>query len=102
MSNDTPLIERIDNGIVSLRIASDPEPYLGGGTLAALAAAKETLATDATIRVLVIEGGRRYFSAGASRQALVGAEPEADLDDEIVEIPRLLLALPVPTIAAMA
>jgi polyketide biosynthesis enoyl-CoA hydratase PksI len=101
--NDAPLtIGSIAEGIVSLKIASDDQPYLENSTIRALAAAAETLTVDQSIRVIVVEGGVRYFSAGASRAALLSTDPASAITNYVAEVPRLLLGLPVPTIAAMA
>jgi polyketide biosynthesis enoyl-CoA hydratase PksI len=100
--NDAPLkIEPIAPGIVSLKIASDDQPYLENSTILALAAAAETLTAAQSIRAIVVEGGARYFSAGASRAALISADPASTITNYVAEVPRLLLGLPVPTIAAM-
>jgi polyketide biosynthesis enoyl-CoA hydratase PksI len=101
--NDTPLtIEPIAPGIVSLKIASDDQRYLENSTIRALAAAAETLTADQSIRAIVVEGGARYFSAGASRATLISADPANAITNYVAEVPRLLLGLPVPTIAAIA
>ncbi len=67
-----------------------------------LASAGEELKADKNVRAVVIEGGSRYFSAGASRDALVGGDPQLAIFPRIAELPRLVLSMPVPTIAAMS
>lgn len=95
-------ITRLGEGIVSLQIATDETPYLGHWYVPILSEAVERLKADESIRVVLVEGGDRYFSAGASREALLSSEPEAMIQSYVGELPRLLLSVPVPTVAAMA
>jgi 4-carboxy-3-alkylbut-2-enoyl-[acp] decarboxylase len=94
-------IEHVDDGVVSLRMFTDENPYVDASFVLMLAKCVEDLKADASIRAIVLEGGDRYFSAGASREALLATDPEMALLPKIAEIPRLVLSLPVPTIAAM-
>jgi polyketide biosynthesis enoyl-CoA hydratase PksI len=102
VNGQTLEIERVDDGIVSLRVSTDENPYMDASFISTLAKRVENLKADESIRAIVLEGGNRYFSAGASREALLATDPEAALLPKIAEIPRLVLSLPVPTIAAMA
>ena len=102
MKGQTLEIEHVDDGIVSLRLFTDENPYIEASFISMLAKHVEDLKADATVRAIVVEGGTRYFSAGASREALLATDPEVALLPRIGEIPRLILSLPVPTIAAMA
>ena len=95
-------IEHVDDGIVSLRMFTDENPYIDASFIAMLAKRVEDLKADESVRAIVVEGGTRYFSAGASREALLATDPGVVLLPKIAEIPRLVLSLPVPTIAAMA
>ncbi len=94
-------ISRIDDGVVSLKVCTDEDPYLGPWFVSKLANAFERLTVDKTVRAIVLEGGTRYFSAGGSRDALLSADAQNDILNYVTEVPRLLLALPVPTVAAM-
>ena len=110
MSTRELLIETISDGIASIQITTDDNPYEDVGFISALNNAVETLKADQTIRSVVVEGDRRYFSAGGSRAVLVGkstkpSQPQTTIDNPteyFSEIPRILLSIPVPTIAAMA
>jgi 4-carboxy-3-alkylbut-2-enoyl-[acp] decarboxylase len=95
-------IEHVDDGVVSLRISTDENPYIEASFISALAKRVEDLKADAGVHAIVVEGDNRYFSAGASREALLAIDPEHALLPKISQIPRLVLSLPVPTIAAMA
>jgi len=97
----TPAIERVDDGIVSFKLFSDENPYIDASFIPMLAKRVSDLNADTSIRAIVVEGGNRYFSAGASREALLATDPEIALIPMIAEIPRLILSLSAPTIAAM-
>ncbi len=91
----------VEDGIARLAIASDEAPYLDAAVIPALEAAVQAIDADRGIRAVVVEGGDRHFSAGASREALVGADARAGIARFCAEAPRLLLSIPVPTVAAM-
>lgn len=95
-------LAKLADGIASLRIATDDAPYLGPASVAALAGAVARVQADDSIRVLIVEGGERHFCAGAARDALLEQRPERRVQTYVAELPRLLLSVPVPTIAAMA
>lgn len=94
-------IEHVDDGVVSLRMFTDENPYIEASFISTLAKRVEDLKADAGVRAIVVEGGNRYFSAGASREALLATDPELALLPKVAQIPQLLLSLPMPTIAAM-
>lgn len=96
-----PKIGVITEGIRTLRIATDAQPYFQVGLVPTLAAAVEALKADEAVRVVVVEGGRRYFSAGASRDGLLAVDTAGAAPSYAAEVPRILLSLPVPTIAVM-
>lgn len=91
----------LDDGVVSLRVATDDEPYLGSAWVEGFSRVLAGLGEDRTVRAVVLEGGGRYFSAGASREALLqgGGEGVASYASRA---PHALLALPVPAIASVA
>lgn len=89
------------DGVVSLRIASDDKPHMGPAWVDGFARALGELGEDLAVRAVVLEGGRRYFSAGASREALLGAETGEAIVQYASRAPAALLALPVPAIAAV-
>ena len=94
-------IETIEDGIASLSIATDDEPYLDQRFVQAFAETLPRIGEDPAIRVLLLEGGRQYFSAGASRESLLGADASARITSYAAELPRMLLRVPLPTIAVM-
>jgi enoyl-CoA hydratase/carnithine racemase len=90
------------DGVVSLCIATDDEPYLGPQWVARCATALAELAADATVRVIILTGHGRYFSAGASRQALTNEGERDALLDYVARAAPILLGTPVPIVAAAA
>ncbi len=92
----------IDNNIASLRISTDDQPYIEEGFASALAVAVAELKRNEHLRVVIVEGGARYFSAGASMDSLVSSDAKAGAPTYAAELPGLILSIPVPTIAAMA
>lgn len=89
-------------GIASLQIATDEQPYLGTALIPLLEEAVATIHADERARVLLVEGGDSYFSAGGSRERLLADSPESAVMDYVAALPHLILSLPVPTIAVMA
>lgn len=94
-------ISSLSDGVASLRIASDEKPYFERRLVSALVSATERLTADQSVRAIVLQGGTRYFSAGASREALLSMDAGRLISSYVAEVPRALLSLPVPTIAAM-
>jgi polyketide biosynthesis enoyl-CoA hydratase PksI len=94
--------EPVEEGIVSLRVASDEAPYIEADFRDRFAAAVEALKADASVRAVLLEGGSRYFSAGASRASLLRADAGREVPRYAAELPLLVLEIPVPTIAVMA
>lgn len=100
-------ITRIGDHTVSLRIATDAEPYIGTDFVAELAPLVETIKQDETLHAVVVEGASQYFSAGANRRLLIGSSDEANYSEPVLPgehvfgLAPLLLSIPVPTIAAM-
>jgi polyketide biosynthesis enoyl-CoA hydratase PksI len=90
------------DGVMSMRIVTDADPWIGPAWVDAFLAALTRIAEDASVRALVLEGGEPYFCAGASRDALLDAANAAGPASYIATVPHALLALPVPIVAAMA
>jgi polyketide biosynthesis enoyl-CoA hydratase PksI len=88
------------DGIVSLCIATDDDPYLGPQWVARCATALAEVADDVAARVVMLTGDGRYFSAGASRQALTNEDERGALLDYVARAAPILLGTPVPIIAA--
>jgi polyketide biosynthesis enoyl-CoA hydratase PksI len=94
-------ITEIEEGILSLRIATDSSPYIDHYFLPDLSEAVELLERDRSAHVVLLEGGERYFSAGASRNALLRGDDATSFQSYVTKVPPLLLRIPVPTIAVM-
>ncbi|MEM7413438.1 MAG: polyketide synthase [Myxococcota bacterium] len=95
-------LETLEDGIASLRISEDDAPYLDTtGAVRELEAAVATLRADTTVRAVLVEGGRPYFSAGAHRDLLTDEDARAKIAAFCQRFPSLLLDLPVPSVAAM-
>jgi enoyl-CoA hydratase/carnithine racemase len=101
-SSATMNVARVEDGVVSLRVATDESPYIGPHTVEALRAAVQEIAALAEARVVLVEGGARHFSAGASRESLVDGAARESIPFYAADLPRLLLQIPLPTIAVMA
>jgi len=92
----------VEQSVARLQIASDDHPYLAAGSRSTFGEAVERLRSDPTVRVVLLVGGERCFCAGASRQSLLRPSAAADVPEYVAALPRLLLSIPVPTVAAMA
>ena len=97
----TVSLERED-GIAWLRLGSDEAPHVGDAEVEQLARAVETIAGDDSVRAVVVGGGARHFCMGAARATLTAPDAGARLSRLTHALPRLLLAIPVPAVAAMA
>jgi polyketide biosynthesis enoyl-CoA hydratase PksI len=102
VSTFSRVLSPVAEGVASLRISSDSEPYLGRWTVSLLATAVREVCSDSGIRAVLVEGGERYFSAGANRGDLLAPDARMGIVRDAVETTRLLLDIPVPTVAAMA
>ena len=101
MSTRELLVETISDGVASIRIATDDDPYQSTWFVPALNNAVEIVKADQSIRCVILEGGRRYFCAGASRATLM-QDDLANPCEYFSQALETLLSIPVPTIAAMA
>ena len=88
------------DGVLSLRISTDDERHMDPQWSARLVAALDGIGRDASVRVLVLEGGARVFCAGASRDALLSRRGSPS--EYAAQVSRALLATPVPLVAALA
>jgi enoyl-CoA hydratase/carnithine racemase len=102
MKPDLFVVTPRDDGVVSLQIASDAQPYVDPSWVAAFGAALAQLANDDAVRAVVLEGGNRYFLAGASRAALLESNRGNDATGYAAVASRALLALRIPVVAAAA
>lgn len=89
-------------GIVSIRLASDEEPYIEADFRDRLAAAVAAVKDDTSVRVVLLEGGSRYFCAGASRTSLLRPDAGREVPRYAAELPLVVLDIPVPTLAVMS
>jgi polyketide biosynthesis enoyl-CoA hydratase PksI len=87
-------------GVASLRIATRNEPYLGADWVDGFCRALAGVGADPDVRALILEGDGTYFSAGASREALLSGA--ADTASYAARAPLALLDLEVPAVAAVA
>ncbi|XRQ09901.1 enoyl-CoA hydratase-related protein [Actinomadura welshii] len=89
-------------GIGSIRVATDERPYFEETALDSLRAAAGEAAGDERLRAVLVEGGSRQFSAGAPAEVLLADDSDARVEHLMAEAGRLLLGVPVPTIAVMS
>jgi enoyl-CoA hydratase/carnithine racemase len=94
--------EPVQDGIVSVRVASDDAPYIEAGFKERFAAAVDALKADTRARVVLLEGGSRYFCAGASRASLLRPDAGLEVPRYAAELPLLVLEIPLPSIAVMS
>jgi enoyl-CoA hydratase/carnithine racemase len=90
------------DGVASICIATDDEPYLGPEWVGRCANALGEVGDDARVRAVVLCGVGQYFSAGASRQALTNEGERGALLEYVARAAPILLGTPVPIIAAAA
>lgn len=90
------------SGVATVCVASDEEPWLGSDFADRWGALARKVAGDEAVRVVVLEGGVTHFCAGARRDSLLGPEAARDVSSYAAALPELLLAFPLPTVAAMA
>ncbi|MGF1592963.1 MAG: enoyl-CoA hydratase [Kiloniellaceae bacterium] len=105
LSSDAPLLLRGDaDGIARLTL-NRPQQYnaLSAGLMAALQAALDDIAGDATVRAVVIEGAGRGFCAGHDLKELRAHAGDRDFYQSIFKqcsrLMTTLTALPQPVIA---
>ena len=101
MTAEELLVGTISNGIASIRIATDEDPYQSTWFVPALNNAAAMVKANQSIRCVILEGDCRYFCAGASQVTLT----QSDIGNPceyFSQVLRTLLSIPVPTIAAMA
>jgi enoyl-CoA hydratase/carnithine racemase len=91
-----PTLNRVSDAIAAI----DLPVHLGPDSIEPFEQVRDELVGEAEVKVVILRGGDRSFNAGASRDALLDGERE--IHHYVGSIPRLLLDIPVPTIAAMA
>jgi polyketide biosynthesis enoyl-CoA hydratase PksI len=95
-------VTHLDDGVAVVRIATDADPYMGMDWVESLDATLNHIAQDAAVQAVVLEGGERAFCLGASRDDLLAAAGRGAMPGYVGQVPRSILALPVPVVAAMA
>lgn len=102
---ETPLIERHDEGAVTIVTLNDPARRnpLSPALVSHLTAALHDVAKDPSARCVVLTGAGRGFCAGADLRRMRQASPLEDREeyDAILDLNRLLWNFPKPTIAAV-
>lgn len=94
-------MSRSDDHIVCISISTEESTNFDAEFIPRLAATVQVVCEDKSIRTIILEGGPTYFSAGGSRAALVEPDPQKNILFRAIEIPQLLLDIPVPIVAAM-
>lgn len=95
-------VQLLDSGVALVTVATEQDPYLRPAVVGALQATVDRLNGDDDVRCVILRGVGKHFNAGAAREDLVGAESGDTVRRYVVEVPRLLLSLDVPVVAAMA
>lgn len=96
------MIEHISAHVISVKVASDEAPYLGAHTISLLENVNALVDSDLHIRAVILEGGRKHFSAGANRTSLMTDDAQGHITSYVARVPCLLTRIKVPTVAAMA
>lgn len=96
-----PICRRVARGVVSVAVSTDNETHFDW-TPAELRKTLVAAADDQDTRVILLEGGATYFSAGGSRALLVGPDAETAVPEFVAEIPRILFSVELPLIAVAA
>jgi polyketide biosynthesis enoyl-CoA hydratase PksI len=91
----------VSEGVIALIIATERDAHFDADSLAAFCAAVDELCALPELRAVLIAGAGSHFCAGASSEVLVGDDPAPALATLMSELPRRLLSIPVPTIAAV-
>jgi enoyl-CoA hydratase/carnithine racemase len=89
----------VDDGVLSLRVATDAECHMDPRWAQRLVESLESIGQDSAVRVVVLEGGSQTFCAGASRSALLTTRDSPA--EYAAQVAHALLAAPVPLVAAM-
>ena len=106
------LLETIDNGIATLTMnRQEARNALSADMMAALAEALPRLATDASVRLVVLTGAGKAFCAGGDVKGFArnvgSAKPAASFDQKVtdlrmrMEASRWLHEMPKPTLAVI-
>lgn len=82
-------------------IASDENPYISPGFVEELKEVIDQLNQNQKIKVVIFKGGLKNFCLGENREALMAEEHLEKFPLYVAEIPRLILSIPIPTIACM-
>jgi polyketide biosynthesis enoyl-CoA hydratase PksI len=90
----------VGDGVLSLCVATDEDCHMDPRWSERLVQSLDAIGRDASVRVVVLEGGAHAFCAGASRAALLTRD--AAPTQYAAQVARALLATPVPVVAAMA
>ncbi len=96
-----PPVRPVAPGVMSVAVSVEGEPHFTW-TPAELSAALSAAAADPTARVVLLEGGSTYFSAGGDRDLLVGPDAENTVPALCAEIPPVLLDTELPVIGVAA
>lgn len=96
-----PATRVIAPGVVSVAVSTDASPHFTW-TPSELSASLAAAAGHRDTRVILLEGGATYFSAGGSRELLVGPDAQMAAPALVSEVPHVLLGVELPLIAVAA
>jgi polyketide biosynthesis enoyl-CoA hydratase PksI len=97
-------VEKNSQEVATLYVATPENPYLGASSVGWYEDAVLQLRSMPSLKVVLVKGTPSKFCMGASRDALLSDDPSVGLSDYIQyfsDVPRLMLSIPVPTIAVM-
>lgn len=94
-------LERRDDGVAVVRLDNPPLNALSGALLAELAATAEELASDPSVKAVVVTGEGRAFAAGADVSELGGPDEARAAAGRFRRACAALEGIPRPVIAAV-
>lgn len=97
----TPVIRAVAPGVMSVAVADDVQPHFTW-TPAELGAALTAAAATPDARVILLEGGTTYFSAGARESTVPASGSDDSMAALFAQMPRMLFSLDLPVIAVAA
>jgi enoyl-CoA hydratase/carnithine racemase len=96
-----PRVRRLAPHVTAIAVSLEEQHHFYW-TPVQLESALTAAADDPQTKVIILEGGSTYFSAGGSRDLLVGPDARDAVPQLVADIPRILLEVPLPVIAAAA
>lgn len=92
--------ELLNGTTLQIKISTKEDPYLGPNMISSLEEQVAFINSQPDIHSVILVGEGKHFSAGASANGLL-LNPLEDVPKYVAKIPKLILSIKCPTIAAM-